>query len=101
VQITGPALAGEDEALLTVLSPLPTDEADSVQSTSFGRTDALRTGPLDGPPRLSQVARYSENLAAADLELTPGDLADLDAASASMQVQGARYPEAMQKMIDR
>ncbi len=39
-----------DEALLTVLSPLSTDEADAVQSASFERTDALRTGLLDGLP---------------------------------------------------
>jgi predicted metalloprotease len=37
-----------DEVLFTVLSPLSTDEADAVQSTSFERTDALRTGLLDG-----------------------------------------------------
>jgi hypothetical protein len=29
------------------------------------------------------------------------DLAELDRASAGVQVQGDRYPEAMQKMIDR
>lgn len=29
------------------------------------------------------------------------DLAELDGASASVQVQGDRYPEAMQRMIDR
>ena len=39
-----------DEALLTVLNPLSMDEADAVQSTSFERTDALRTGLLDGLP---------------------------------------------------
>ncbi|MCW2764585.1 MAG: putative protein of unknown function zinc metallopeptidase [Nocardioides sp.] len=39
-----------DEVLLTVLSPLSRDEAHAVQSTSFERTDALRTGLLDGLP---------------------------------------------------
>jgi hypothetical protein len=39
-----------DEALLTVLSPLSKDQADAVQSTSFERTDALRTGLLNGLP---------------------------------------------------
>ncbi len=37
-----------DEALFTVLSPLSTNEAHAVQSTSFERTDAFRTGVLDG-----------------------------------------------------
>ena len=54
--------------------------------------------PIPGTRRLE---RLDENLAAADLELTPQDLAELDRASASVQVQGARYPEAMQQMIDR
>jgi aryl-alcohol dehydrogenase-like predicted oxidoreductase len=54
--------------------------------------------PIPGTRRLE---RLDENLAAADLELSPEDLAELDGASASVQVQGARYPEAMQKMIDR
>ncbi|MCW2791955.1 MAG: putative protein of unknown function zinc metallopeptidase [Nocardioides sp.] len=39
-----------DEVLLTVLSPLSTDEVDAVQSTSFERADAFRTGLLNGLP---------------------------------------------------
>ncbi|TQM57312.1 aldo/keto reductase [Humibacillus xanthopallidus] len=54
--------------------------------------------PIPGTRRLE---RLDENLAAADLQLTADDLAELDRASASVQVHGARYPEAMQKMIDR
>ena len=54
--------------------------------------------PIPGTRRLE---RLDENLGAGELELTAEDLADLDTASASVQVQGARYPEAMQRMIDR
>jgi aryl-alcohol dehydrogenase-like predicted oxidoreductase len=54
--------------------------------------------PIPGTRRLE---RLDENLAAAELELTAQDLAELDDASAGVQVQGDRYPEAMQKMIDR
>ena len=54
--------------------------------------------PIPGTRRLE---RLDENLGAADLELTPEDLAELDDASASVQVQGDRYPEALQRMIDR
>jgi predicted metalloprotease len=39
-----------DEVLLTVLSPLSTDEAHAVENSSFERTDALRAGLLDGLP---------------------------------------------------
>jgi aryl-alcohol dehydrogenase-like predicted oxidoreductase len=54
--------------------------------------------PIPGTRRLE---RLDENLGSADLDLTPEDLAELDRASASVQVQGDRYPEAMQRMIDR
>lgn len=52
-------------------------------------------------PGTRRVTRLEENLGAADLELTADDIAELDQASATVQVQGARYPEAMQRMIDR
>jgi aryl-alcohol dehydrogenase-like predicted oxidoreductase len=54
--------------------------------------------PIPGTRRLE---RLEENLGATDVELTDDDLAELDHASASVQVQGDRYPEAMQRMIDR
>ena len=54
--------------------------------------------PIPGTRRLE---RLDENLGSADLELTADDLDELESASASVPVQGERYPEAMQKMIDR
>ena len=54
--------------------------------------------PIPGTRRLQ---RLDENLGSADLNLTPEDMAELGSASASVQVQGDRYPEAMQRMIDR
>jgi aryl-alcohol dehydrogenase-like predicted oxidoreductase len=54
--------------------------------------------PIPGTRRME---RLDENLGAAEVELTGEDLSELDRASASVQVQGDRYPEAMQKMIDR
>ncbi len=52
-------------------------------------------------PGTRRIERLEENLGAADLDLTPEDLAELDEASRSVQVQGERYPEAMARMIDR
>jgi aryl-alcohol dehydrogenase-like predicted oxidoreductase len=52
-------------------------------------------------PGTRSLERLDENLGSADLELTPEDLEELDTASASVRVQGDRYPEAMQRMIDR
>ena len=54
--------------------------------------------PIPGTRRLE---RLDENLGSLHLELTPEDLSELDSASVSVQVQGDRYPEAMQRMIDR
>jgi aryl-alcohol dehydrogenase-like predicted oxidoreductase len=54
--------------------------------------------PIPGTRKLN---RLEENLAAADLELSATDLNELDTASAAIQVRGDRYPEAMQRMIDK
>ena len=54
--------------------------------------------PIPGTRRLE---RLEENLGAARLALTAEDVAELDEASAQIQVVGERYPEAMQRMIDR
>jgi aryl-alcohol dehydrogenase-like predicted oxidoreductase len=54
--------------------------------------------PIPGTRRLQ---RLEENLAATDVELTADDLAEIDAATSRVAVEGARYPEAMQRMIDR
>ncbi len=54
--------------------------------------------PIPGTRRLE---RLEENLGAVQVELTSGDLAAIDAAAADITVVGARYPAAMQQMIDR
>jgi len=54
--------------------------------------------PIPGTRRLE---RLEENLSAADLQLSADDLADIEAAAAEITVQGDRYPDAMQRMIDR
>lgn len=52
-------------------------------------------------PGTTKLPRMEENLAAADVELTPEDLREIDEASATIVVQGARYSEASQRWIDR
>jgi aryl-alcohol dehydrogenase-like predicted oxidoreductase len=54
--------------------------------------------PIPGTTRLH---RLQENVAAADVELTAGDLHDIDSAASQIKVQGARYSEAAQRMINR
>jgi aryl-alcohol dehydrogenase-like predicted oxidoreductase len=52
-------------------------------------------------PGTRRVERLDENLAAAAVELTADDLGDIERAAAQIQVQGARYPEHLQRLIDR
>jgi aryl-alcohol dehydrogenase-like predicted oxidoreductase len=52
-------------------------------------------------PGTRKLARLEENLAAADLQLTAAELDELDTASTAITVRGARYPEAMERLIDR
>jgi aryl-alcohol dehydrogenase-like predicted oxidoreductase len=52
-------------------------------------------------PGTTKLARLEENIAAANVELSPEDLRELDAAASKIAVQGARYPEELQKMVGR
>jgi aryl-alcohol dehydrogenase-like predicted oxidoreductase len=52
-------------------------------------------------PGTTKLHRLDENLGAANLELTPNDLREIDEATARITVYGARYGETSQKMIDR
>ena len=52
-------------------------------------------------PGTTKIHRLEENLGAADIELTPDDLRQIDSAASKVQVQGERYPESAQRMINR
>jgi aryl-alcohol dehydrogenase-like predicted oxidoreductase len=52
-------------------------------------------------PGTTKLHRLQENLAAADLELTPEDLGRIQDALAHIQVQGDRYPAHLQARVDR
>jgi aryl-alcohol dehydrogenase-like predicted oxidoreductase len=52
-------------------------------------------------PGTTKVHRLEENIGAAAVELTPEDLRQLESAASKIPVQGARYPEELQKMVGR
>ena len=52
-------------------------------------------------PGTTKISRLEENLAAATLELTADDLREIDAAASAIAVQGARYPEQLERMTGR
>jgi len=52
-------------------------------------------------PGTTKLRRLEENLSAANVELTAGDLREIDSAVSQFAIQGERYPAAAQKMINR
>ncbi len=52
-------------------------------------------------PGTTKLHRVEENIGATAVELTPGDLRQIDNATSKIPVQGARYPENMQKLVNR
>src|SRR5215471_2872803 len=52
-------------------------------------------------PGTTKLARLEENIGALEVELTADDLHEIDQAAANITVQGARYPEHLQKMVGR
>jgi aryl-alcohol dehydrogenase-like predicted oxidoreductase len=52
-------------------------------------------------PGTTKLARLEENLGAASVELTPDDLRDIESAASRIAVQGARYPEHIERMTGR
>jgi aryl-alcohol dehydrogenase-like predicted oxidoreductase len=54
--------------------------------------------PIPGTRKLD---RLDENLGSVAVELTPDDLRDIESAASKITVQGARYPEEMEKMSGR
>jgi len=52
-------------------------------------------------PGTTKRHRLDENLDAADIQLTAADLAEIDRAASQIAVHGARYPEALLKMVGR
>jgi aryl-alcohol dehydrogenase-like predicted oxidoreductase len=52
-------------------------------------------------PGTTNLHRLQENVAAASVELSEGDLRDIQSAASQITVQGARYSEGAQRMINR
>jgi aryl-alcohol dehydrogenase-like predicted oxidoreductase len=54
--------------------------------------------PIPGTRRLE---RLEENLGAAAVELTADDLRDIDEAASKIRIEGARYPEQLNRLVGR
>ena len=62
----------------------------------------LDSRPEEFPDRLGGPdGRIEENLGAVSIELTAADLRDIDDAASRITVEGARYPEHLERMTGR
>jgi aryl-alcohol dehydrogenase-like predicted oxidoreductase len=52
-------------------------------------------------PGTTKLDRLDENIGALSVELTPGDLQNIDVAASKITVHGARYPERLEQMTGR
>lgn len=52
-------------------------------------------------PGTTKLHRLDENIGAVSVELAPDDLRDIDEAASKIKVEGARYPEALERMTGR
>jgi len=52
-------------------------------------------------PGTTKLHRLQENVAAVSIELSEKDLRDIESAASQITIEGARYPESSQRMIDR
>jgi len=52
-------------------------------------------------PGTTKLHRLEENIGATRVELTAGDLKNIDEAASAIQIEGARYPESLASRVDR
>jgi aryl-alcohol dehydrogenase-like predicted oxidoreductase len=52
-------------------------------------------------PGTKKLVRFEENIGAVNVQLTPDDLQEIEKAAALITVQGARYPEELEKLTGR
>ena len=52
-------------------------------------------------PGTTKLHRLEENIGAAEVELTPDDLREIESAISKIEVQGARYPDSLEQMTGR
>ena len=52
-------------------------------------------------PGTTKLHRLEENIGAADIDLTPDDLREINESASQIDVEGARYPEELEAMTGR
>ncbi len=89
-----------NQALINLLGQIATRKKSTPAQIALAWLLAQRPWivPIPGTTKLH---RLDENLGAADLELTPQDLSDIETAASKIEVRGERYPEQLEQMTGR
>jgi len=89
-----------NQALVDLLSKIA--ERKKATSAQIALAWILAQKPWMVPiPGTTKLHRLEENIRSAAIELTPDDLRQIDSAASKIPVQGARYPENLQKLVNR
>jgi aryl-alcohol dehydrogenase-like predicted oxidoreductase len=89
-----------NQALVDVLSKIAAQKG--VTNAQIALAWLLAQKPWIVPiPGTTKLHRLEENLGAAAVELTAGDVAQIENAVSGIQVQGARYPAQLQSRVGR
>ncbi len=89
-----------NQALVDLLGKMAQEK--NVTSAQIALAWLLAQKPWIVPiPGTTKLHRLKENVSAADITLSADDLKEINEAVTQIDVQGARYPEEMQKMVNR
>jgi aryl-alcohol dehydrogenase-like predicted oxidoreductase len=89
-----------NQALVDVLSKIAAQKG--VTNAQIALAWLLAQKPWIVPiPGTTKLHRLEENLGAAAVELSAGDLAEIESAVAGIEVQGARYPAQLASLVNR
>ncbi|MFZ1410596.1 MAG: aldo/keto reductase [Micropruina sp.] len=89
-----------NQALVDVLRRIATDAG--VTPAQLALAWLLAQQPWIAPiPGTKRISRLEENLGAAEVEFTVAQLEEIQSAADQITIAGARYPEALDRMVDR
>jgi aryl-alcohol dehydrogenase-like predicted oxidoreductase len=89
-----------NQALVDLLSKIAQTKKSTPAQIALAWILAQKPGMIP-IPGTTKLRRLEENIGAAGIELTPDDVRQIDSATSKIPVQGARYPENLQKLVNR
>jgi len=89
-----------NQALVDLLTSIADDKGATPAQIALGWLLAQKPW-IVSIPGTTKLHRLKENLGAVSVELTAEDIEGIDAAFSNIEIQGARYPEHLQKRVNR